>query len=90
MEAKPKTERTLRERLHHLVEQLPGGELHAAERYLEFVHAQGDPVLRALMQAPEVEEQLSEEDEAALQEGRDALDRGEVVSGEEMRREFGW
>jgi hypothetical protein len=88
MEAKPKTERDARERLHQLVDQLPGAELHAAERYLEFVHAQGDPVLRALMQAPLVAD--DDEDQAGLKEARDELDRGEAISNEEMRREFSW
>jgi predicted transcriptional regulator len=36
------------------------------------------------------EEQLTDADLAALQEGREDLAAGRVVSNEEMRREFGW
>jgi len=48
MEAKAK------EKLHHLVERVPDGEVHTAERFLEYLASSDDPVMRALMNAPEM------------------------------------
>jgi hypothetical protein len=78
-----------RERLYRLVEQVPDGEIHAAERNLEYLVKQGDPLVRALMHAPASDEPLSDEDRKALEEGRRALDDGDVVSDEELRAELG-
>ena len=78
-----------KERLHRLIDALPSGELLAAERYLEFLSGQGHPFVRALVRAPETETQLNEEDRDALDEGRRALDAGDVVSDEALRDELG-
>ena len=83
MEAEPK------ERLHRLVDALPAGELRAAERYLEFLSGRGDPFLRTLLNAPDAVDPLSNEDREALDEGRRALETGEVVSDRELRAELG-
>lgn len=83
MEAKAK------ERLHRLVDQIPEGEVHTAERFLEYLANAGDPVWRALMNAPEDDEPLSAEDREALEEGRRALAEGHVISDEELRAELG-
>ena len=83
MEAEP------RQRLHSLVDALPAGELQAAERYLEFLSAQGHSLVRALLNAPELTEPLSDGDREALDEGRRALQMGDVVSDAEMRAELG-
>ena len=83
MEAKAK------DRLYRLVDRIPEGEVHAAERYLEYLAEHGDPLVRALMSAPEVDEPLSEEDRQALEDGRSALDTGDVVTDEELRAELG-
>ena len=83
MTAEPK------DRLHRLVDALPAGELLAAERYLEFLSGHGHPFVRALLDAPETAEPLSERDRTALDEGRDALDAGDTVSDEELREELG-
>ena len=52
-------------------------ELPVARRYLEYLRNMGDPVLRALMEAPE-------DDEEARQEYR----RGEARPWEEVREEL--
>jgi predicted transcriptional regulator len=69
-----------RDRIRRLVDRLPDSELGAAERFLEFLNGQH----RA------GEEELTEQDRAALREGYDDLATGRAVSHEEMRREFGW
>jgi hypothetical protein len=78
-----------RERIHQLVDELPDRELPAVERFLEERRAGDDPVLRALANAPEDDEELTPEEEAAIQEGLDAIERGEVVSSAELRRSLG-
>ena len=83
MEAKP------RERLHQLIDTLPAGELKAAERYIEYLCEHGDPFVQTLMNAPEMSEPLSDEDREALDEGRRALEAGDLVSDRELRAELG-
>ena len=78
-----------KERLHRLVDVLPATELRAAERYLEFLAGPGHPFVRALANAPEAVEPLSDEDLKALAEGRSALEAGDVVSDRELRDELG-
>jgi len=78
-----------RERLRRLVELIPEREIHAAERYLEYLAEHGDPFVHALKNAPEADEPLSDEDREALEEGRRALDDGDVVSDEEFRETLG-
>ncbi len=80
--------KSVRDKLHRLVEELPQSELPAAERFLEFLRTKAwDDLVEVLANAPEEE---PEEDEiAAIQEGMDAVARGDVVSDEELRRELG-
>ncbi len=59
---------TVQEKLHHLIEELPEAELHAALRFLEYLRQTStgaDPVLQALLAAPPDDEPLSEEEIAA-------------------------
>jgi hypothetical protein len=74
--------------LHRLVDALPEREVHAARRFLEYLRDAGDPVLRAFMEAPEDDEPLTPEEEAAIREGQEALARGEVRPWEEIRAEL--
>lgn len=83
METEPK------ERLHSLVDALPADELQAAERYLEFLSGHGHSFVRALLNASESTEPLSDGDREALDEGRRALETGDVVSDAELRAELG-
>jgi predicted transcriptional regulator len=48
-----------------------------------------DPVLRAIREAPPEDEQITDEERAAILEGLEALRRGEVVSDEELSQKLG-
>ena len=76
-------------RLHRLVDRLPEGEIHAAERYLEYLAEQGDPFLSVLASAAEVDEPLTDDDRAALDEGRLALEAGDTIGDDELRSQLG-
>lgn len=78
-----------RDRLHALIDDLPEGELPAVERFLADRRASEDPFVRALANAPEDREPLTPEDEAAIQEGLDAIARGDVVTQADVRRSLG-
>lgn len=79
----------LRKRIHQLVDRLPEDDLPAARRVLEGLRALGDPVLRALLRAPEEEEPVSEEERNALREAEEDVRRGEILTHEEMKDELG-
>jgi hypothetical protein len=72
-----------RDSLHRLIDELPESELAAAERFLHYLRATTDPVLRALLEAP------PDDERRAVQEAREELARGEVRTLEEVRRELG-
>ena len=78
-----------KERLYRLVDQLPDGEVHTAERFLAYLAGLDDPLVRALVNAPEVAEPLSDEDREALEEGRRALESDDVVTDDEVHAELG-
>ncbi|MDP2728001.1 MAG: hypothetical protein Q8P59_10730 [Dehalococcoidia bacterium] len=78
-----------KEELHKLVEDLPQGEMEAARRYLQYLRDLGDPLLRMLMQAPFDDELEDDEERAAIAEARREIAAGQVVSHEDIRREFG-
>lgn len=80
---------TTKERLHRLIDDLPEHEWHAAERFLQYLRDMAtDPDPRLLEEAPEVEEPLTPEEEAALRESREGRRRGEWLMDEDARREF--
>ncbi len=80
---------TIKDELYRLVDELPEGEWHAAKRYLEFLRNMGDPLLQALMAAPYDDEPETPEERAAMAEARRNFEAGEVVTHEELKREFG-
>ena len=76
-----------KEDLHRLVDKLPESEVPAAERYLEYLSvARQDPFLRALLNAPLDDEPETEDERAAMAEARAALERGEVITDQDLRR----
>jgi hypothetical protein len=79
----------MRDTLHRLVDELPESELAAAERFLNYLRATTDPVLRALLEAPLDDEPEADDERQAVQEAREELARGEVRTLEEVRRELG-
>lgn len=81
---------TKRERLHWVVDQLPESELGAAERFLEYLRvAAADPVLRALLTAPDDDEPESDEERAAVSEAYEDIKAGRVYSLDEVKHELG-
>jgi hypothetical protein len=78
-----------RDSLHRLIDELPESELAAAERFLHYLRATADPVLRALLEAPLDDEPETDEERQAVHEAREERARGEVRTLEEVRRELG-
>ncbi|MBM4404894.1 MAG: hypothetical protein FJ039_01735 [Chloroflexi bacterium] len=85
-QAQMKPRRSNREQLHRLVDLLPRKNLSTARRLLEELKSKDDPVLRAVLNAPFDDEELSEEGEAAIAEGLADYKAGRVVPHEEVRR----
>ena len=77
---------TTRGRLHELLDMLPEDRLKDAEAALEQVT---DPVILALLNAPDDDEVTTAEDIADLEATQVAFRRGETIPHEEIRREFG-
>lgn len=78
---------TTREKLHRLVDELAEAELAPTLRLVET--QRHDPMLQALADAPEDDEPWTDEDEAAVAEGRADLAAGRTVSLDEMLRKHG-
>lgn len=75
-----------KEDLHRLVDDLPESEIPAASRYLRYLRdLANDPVLRAFMEAPEDDEPLTPEEEAAIREAEEELERGEGIPWEQVK-----
>jgi hypothetical protein len=77
---------TAKEKLKATVDRLSEAEAEAALQAIE----QADPVVRRLDDTPLEDEEISPEEEAAVQEARDELAAGvPTISHEEVKREFG-
>jgi hypothetical protein len=84
---KTETATVLREGIQRVVNDLPLDELYAAERYVSYLRdLANDPLLRTLLNAPFDDEPWTAEDEAALEEAREDVRAGRVVSHEEVVR----
>lgn len=71
---------TTRDRLRSLVDELPESELHAAERFLQYLRqATEEPFLHALGTAKLDDEPETPEEAAAVEIARQQAARGEVV-----------
>ena len=78
-----------REELHRIVDWLPDDMLAAGgQAFLDFLK-QTDPVLYALITAPEDDEPETEEERAAVAEAYEDIAQGNVVSHENVMRELG-
>ena len=77
---------TTREHLHELIDALPEQELPVVERLLQAVRAGEDPVLRALLEAPEDDEPPTEQELAAVRRARQDIAAGRVVPHDALRR----
>jgi hypothetical protein len=70
--------------LHRLVDQVPRHSLHLIARLVEAVLSEEDPVARALDNAPEDDEPITEEDLRDLDEAMGAAREGDLVSDEDL------
>ncbi|MBI4312596.1 MAG: hypothetical protein HY681_12565 [Chloroflexi bacterium] len=86
--AKPKAKPITRAALRKLIDQLPESELVAAHRYLCYLRDEGDPLLRALLNAPEDDEPETEEERRAVAEAWEDYKAGRVLSHEEVKAMF--
>ena len=78
---------SLRDELHHAVDDLPESELATAKRFLVYLCVTGrDALLRTLLDAPEDDELDTPEEAAGAAEAREQYRRGEYVSAEEAKR----
>ena len=75
-----------RRQAHVLLDLLPDEKLNAVRSLLEVMV---EPLARSLALATAEEEEITPEAAAALDRARASLARGEGVSHEEIRREFG-
>jgi hypothetical protein len=77
-----------KEKLHRMVETLPEGQaVELADLVLEWM-TKHDPFLRAVTEAPEVDEPLSPEESAAVTAGRRAARQGKTRPWEEVAAEL--
>ena len=77
-----------REELHEMIEFLPDSMLEASGRaFLDFLKKE-DPVLYALITAPQDDEPETEEERAAVAEAYADIAAGRVISDEELAREL--
>ena len=73
---------SVRERLHTIIDELPEAEAELALRALE--RWRDDPVALALAAAPFEDEPETAEERAAVEQAREEVRRGGVVSAEEV------
>ena len=76
-----------KDRLHRMVDALPEEDVPAAEKALESVRL--ERVRRALAEAPEDDEPLTEAEREAIQEAEEDVRAGRLVSHEEVKRRLG-
>jgi hypothetical protein len=85
----PKT-MTKREEVRKLVDEVPDAELHAAARYLQYLRDQGDALLKVLVNAPEDDEPVSDDEPAAIEEAMEDVRAGRVYTLDEVEKDLGW
>ena len=73
-----------KEALHKLIEELPEDEIQAATLYLQHLQNRNDPVLAALLNAPEDDEPETEYERQAVAEAMAELEAGHFVSADEI------
>jgi len=81
---------TSREALHRLIDELPECDLGTVQLLIEWRDRLRDDRMSLLLAtAPEDDEPLTPDEEAALREADDAVAGGDVHSLDEVRRELG-
>lgn len=83
---------SIRDELRLLVDALPERQAILAKRLLEVLleeaQAESDPLLRTLANAPIDDEPVTPEEEAAAEEARQQVAKGEVISDADLWREL--
>ncbi|MCY4629223.1 MAG: hypothetical protein OXE58_16845 [Acidobacteria bacterium] len=79
----------LRARLSRVVSRLPDEDVRATLAFAEERAAQRDPLEERLSAAPEENEELADEEAAAIREGLADREAGRVYSSEAVERELG-
>ena len=79
----------LRAELSRLVSRLPDEDVRATLAFAEERAARCDPLEERLLAVPEENEELGEDETAAIREGLADRDAGRVVSSEAVKRELG-
>lgn len=69
-----------KEDLHKLIEELPEDEIQAATLYIQHLRHKNDPVLAALLNAPEDDEPETEYERQAVADALEDLKAGRVVT----------
>ena len=78
-----------KQRLHDLVDRLADDHVQPVERYLTSLCNEQDPAMAAALSAPLDDEPLTDEDRQAIEEGRQDIAAGRVVSNDQIRRMLG-
>lgn len=78
-----------RERLYRIIDEIPEGELHSVEKYLQYVRDTSDPVHKALENAPLDDEHETDEERKGVEEAESDIRAGRTMSMDELKREFG-
>lgn len=78
-----------REQISRIVGRLPDADAHAVLRFVEYLSCRHDPYMAQLLAAREEDVELNEEGRRLANEGFRALDAGDAVSLEQVKREFG-
>ena len=73
----------VKEDLHRLIDELP-----VAKRYLEYLRNMGDPLVRALMEAPEDDEPTTPEEDKLAEEAWQEYLGGKPRPWEDVRDEL--
>ena len=79
----------LRARPSRLVSRLPDEDVRATLAFAEERAAQRDCLAERLLAAPEEDEELADEEAAAIRDGLADRDAGRVYSSESVKRELG-
>jgi len=78
-----------REEVRRLVELVPDADLPTVRRMLAGLTTSADPVLAAFKSAPLDDEEVTDEELAAWEEGKADIAAGRTLSTDELRRELG-
>ena len=79
----------IRNELHLIVDALGDAELRDARRYLLYLHHLAYPAIRSMLEAPIDDEPLTEEELAAIEEGRQSMLEEEAITTKELRHRLG-